>query len=89
MVSPVIEARRRPTPAVSLDYIYLHPAQDDDEQPPQPALPPEASAADLPDPPRPKLDMSFSVFSEPQHSHRTRVCRPKTSFSKEASQALQ
>jgi hypothetical protein len=68
---------------------YLQPAQDDDEQPPQPELlvgPEEVLLDDLP---MPKRDRSFSVFSEPHFSHVTTGCCPKTSFSNSALQSLQ
>jgi hypothetical protein len=67
----------------------LHPAQEDEEQPPQPE-PPEAPA-DGPseDLPMPKRDMSLSVFFDPHFSHKTSGFDPKTSFSKSTPQALQ
>ncbi len=68
---------------------YLQPAQDDDEQPPQPALPGEPEDALLDDLPVPKRDMSFSVLAEPHFSHATAGFDPKTSFSNSALQSLQ
>jgi hypothetical protein len=69
---------------------YLHPAQDDEVQPPQPALLPEDADGELfDDLPMPKRDISFSVFFEPHFSQHTSGCDPKTSFSKSALQSLQ
>jgi hypothetical protein len=69
---------------------YLHPAQDDDEQPPQPELLLEAlEEALLEDLPVPKRDMSLPVFFEPHFSHATSGFDAKTSFSKSTPQALQ
>jgi len=68
---------------------YLHPAQDDDEQPPQPVLPPEAASGEPLDLPVPNRDMSFSVFSDPHCSQETSGFDPNTSFSKSEPQALQ
>jgi hypothetical protein len=68
----------------------LHPAQDEEEQPPQPELLLEdADDEMLEDLPMPKRDMSFSVFFEPHFSQDTSGCDPKTSFSKSALQLLQ
>jgi hypothetical protein len=68
----------------------LHPAQDEDEQPPQPELLLEAlEEALLEDLPMPKRDMSLPVFFEPHFSQATSRFDPKTSFSKSAPQALQ
>jgi hypothetical protein len=68
----------------------LHPAQDEDEQPPQPELLLEAlEEALLEDLPMPKRDMSLPVFFEPHFSQATSGFDPKTSFSKSAPQALQ
>jgi hypothetical protein len=67
----------------------LHPAQDEEEQPPQPELPLEEGGEMLEDLPMPKRDISFSVFFEPHFSHSTSGFDPKTSFSKSASQSLQ
>jgi hypothetical protein len=68
----------------------LHPAQDDEEQPPQPELLPEDADVELfEDLPMPKRDMSFSVFFEPHLSQVTPGFDPKTSFSKSALQSLQ
>ncbi len=68
---------------------YLQPAQDDDEQPPQPALLGEPEDALLDDLPMPKRDMSFSVLAEPHFSHATAGFGPKTSCSNPALQSLQ
>ena len=68
---------------------YLHPAQDDEEQPPQPLLPEEPEDEESDDRPMPKRDRSFSVLSEPHFSQATTGLEPKTSFSKSAPQALQ
>jgi hypothetical protein len=69
---------------------YLHPAHDDEEQPPQPELLPEDADVELfEDLPMPKRDMSFSVFPEPHLSQATSGFDPKTSFSKSALQSLQ
>jgi hypothetical protein len=68
----------------------LHPAQDEEEQPPQPELLPEDADDELPEGlPMPKRDMSFSVFFEPHFSQTTSGFDPKTSFSKFALQSLQ
>jgi hypothetical protein len=69
---------------------YLQPAQDEEEQPPQPE-PDEKDGDDGPlvDRPMPKRDRSFSVFAEPHFSQVTAVLAPKTSFSKSALQELQ
>jgi len=68
----------------------LHPAQDDEEQPPQPPLSLEAPDEDpSEDLPMPKRDMSLSVLFEPHFSQMTSRDAPKTSFSKSAPQALQ
>jgi len=68
----------------------LQPAQDDEEQPPQPELPPgELDVDPLEDLPKPKRDRSFSVLFDPHFSHRISVVEPKTSFSKSALQSLQ
>ncbi len=68
----------------------MHPAQDDEEQPPQPELLPEDADVELfEDLPMPKRDMSFSVFFEPHLSQATSGFDPKTSFSKSVLQSLQ
>jgi hypothetical protein len=68
----------------------LQPAQDDDEQPPQPEPPLDAPAEDPPkDLPIPKRDKSLPVSFDPHFSHATSMVDPKTSFSKSAPQALQ
>ena len=68
----------------------MQPAQEDEEQPPQPE-PLLVSLVANPDEdlPMPKRDMSFSVFFEPHCSHKTSGLEAKTSFSKSALQALQ
>jgi len=58
---------------------HLHPAQDDDEHPPQPELPPEPSD----DLPMPNFDNRFSVSLDLQEGHSTSGFEPKTSFSKQ------
>lgn len=69
---------------------YLHPAHEEDVQPPQPELPPEESAAGLfEDLPMPKRDIRLLVFLEPHFSQATSGFDPKTSFSKSAPQPLQ
>lgn len=69
---------------------HLHPAQDDDEQPPQPELLPDDADEELLEVlPMPKRDMSFSVFFEPHFSQTTSGFDPKTSFSKFALHLLQ
>jgi hypothetical protein len=68
----------------------LHPAQDEEEQPPQPELLPEDADDELLEGlPMPKRDMSFSVLFEPHFSQTTSGYDPKTSFSKFALQSLQ
>jgi hypothetical protein len=68
----------------------LHPAQDDDEHPPQPELLLEAPDEELlEDFPMPKRDMSFSVLFDPHFSQATSGFDPKTSFSNSAPQLLQ
>jgi hypothetical protein len=69
---------------------YLHPAQEDEEQPPQPEPLLEAAPEDpLADRPMPNRDRSLSVFFEPHFSHTTSGFALNTSFSKSAPQALQ
>lgn len=69
---------------------YVHPAQDDDVQPPQPEPPPDVSDREEPaDLPMPKRDMSLFVFFEPHFSQTASGFDPKTSFSKSAPHALQ
>ena len=68
---------------------YVHPAQDEEEQPPQPELLLEDDEEPLEELPMPKRDMSFSVFFEPHLSQATSGFDPKTSFSKSALQSLQ
>jgi hypothetical protein len=68
----------------------LHPAQDDDVQPPQPEPPPEVSVGEeFADLPMPKRDMSLFVFLDPHFSQTASEFAPKTSFSKSAPHALQ
>ena len=70
--------------------VHVHPAQDDDEHPPQPELPPDSDPDGSPeDFPRPKRDNSFSVLSEPHFSQVTSGFRPNTSFSKRVLQVVQ
>jgi hypothetical protein len=66
---------------------YLQPAQDEDEQPPQPG-PLDGLGDALIDLPMPKRDRSFSVLSEPHFPQLTAGLAPKTSFSNTALQAL-
>jgi hypothetical protein len=61
---------------------YLHPAHEDDEQPPQPVPPDDGPGEALDDFPIPNRDISFSVLPEPHFSHMTSGLAPKTSFSK-------
>jgi hypothetical protein len=61
---------------------YLHPAQEDEEHPPQPELPPEPSE----DLPMPNFERRFSVSFDPHFGHRTSGFEPKTSFSKHSLQ---
>ncbi len=68
---------------------YLHPAQEEDEQPPQPELPEELDDGAFGDRPMPNRDRSFSVFDEPHFSQATAGLATKTSFSKSAPQELQ
>jgi hypothetical protein len=69
---------------------YLHPAHEEEEQPPQPELPLEDADDELFEGlPMPKRDMSFSVFFEPHFSQVTSGRVPKTSFSNSALQSLQ
>jgi hypothetical protein len=58
---------------------YLHPAQEEDEHPPQPELPPEPSD----DLPMPKRERRFVVSLEPQDGQTTSGFEAKTSFSKQ------
>jgi len=67
----------------------LHPAQDEDEQPPQPELPEGLEDGALEDLPIPKRDISLPVFFDPHFSQATSGFDPKTSFSKSAPHALQ
>jgi hypothetical protein len=67
----------------------LHPAQDEEEQPPQPELLLEDDEEPLEELPMPNRDISFSVFFEPHLSQATSGFDPKTSFSKSALQSLQ
>ncbi len=65
---------------------YLQPAQEDEEQPPQPELGEEDPVDDRP---MPNRERRFSVLSDPHFSQATAGLAPKTSFSKSAPQALQ
>jgi hypothetical protein len=58
----------------------LHPAQDDDEQPPQPELPPPVPSDDLP---MPNFESCFCVSFDPQEGQTTSGLAPKTNFSKQ------
>jgi hypothetical protein len=64
------------------ERVYLHPAQEDDEQPPQPELLREPSE----DLPMPNFESRFSVSFDPHFGHRTSGFEPKTSFSKHSLQ---
>jgi hypothetical protein len=55
----------------------LHPAQDDDEQPPHPDPPPDPSD----DLPMPNFESCFSIFCDPHFGQTTSGVEPKTSFS--------
>jgi hypothetical protein len=69
---------------------YLHPAQDDDVQPPHPEPPLDDSDGEEPaDLPMPKRDISLFVFFEPHFSQTASRFAPKTIFSKSTLQALQ
>jgi hypothetical protein len=57
----------------------LHPAQEDDEHPPQPDPPPDPSE----DLPMPNFERRFSVSFDPHFGHITSGFEPKTSFSKQ------
>jgi len=67
---------------------YLQPAQDEDEQPPQPE-PLDGFEGALADRPMPKRDRSFSVLPDPHFSQVTMGLAPYTSFSNSALQDLQ
>jgi hypothetical protein len=58
---------------------HLHPAQEDDEHPPQPEPLRELSE----DPPMPNFERRFSVSFEPQEGQTISGFGPKTSFSKQ------
>ncbi len=61
---------------------YLHPAQEDAEQPPQPE--PEEASDDPDDPfPMPNFESRLVVSFAPQEGQRTSGSLPKTSFSKQ------
>jgi hypothetical protein len=62
---------------------HLHPAQDEDAQPPQPELPEVPAEGPVEDFPMPNFDRSFSVSCDPHFSQATRGLEPKTSFSKQ------
>ena len=63
---------------------YLHPAQEEDEHPPQPELPPEPSE----DLPVPKRERRLVVSFDAQVGQMTSDVDPKTSFSQQQLQAL-
>ena len=67
----------------------MHPAQDEDEQPPQPEPDEDAEESPLEDRPIPKRDRRFSVSVDPHFSQATTGLESKTSFSKSALQELQ
>jgi hypothetical protein len=60
----------------------LHPAQDEDEQPPQLGLPPEPSE----DLPMPNFESRLSASFDPHFGQTTSGFEPKTSFSKHSLQ---
>ncbi len=59
--------------------VYLQPAQEDDEHPPHPELPPDPSE----DLPMPNFESFFSASFDPQEGQTTSGFEPKTSFSKQ------
>jgi hypothetical protein len=59
----------------------LHPAQEDEEQLPQPGPPPEFE-----DLPMPNFERRFSVSFDPHFGQATSGFEPKTSFSKHSLQ---
>jgi len=61
----------------------LHPAQEDEEHPPQPDPPPEPSD----DLPMPNRERRFSVSFDPHFGQSAAGSVPKTSFSKHSVQA--
>jgi len=68
----------------------LQPAQDDDEQPPQPEPPLVSPVEDeFEDLPIPKRETSLAVFFDPHLSQDMSMVDPKTSFSKSVPHALQ
>jgi hypothetical protein len=73
-----MKSHYRPRTAACADG-YLHPAQEDDEQLPQPELPPDPSD----DLPMPNFERRFCVSFDPQFGQRTSGFDPKTSFSKQ------
>jgi len=79
--------RRRHSPDACLADIllscYPQPAQDEDEQPPQPDLPEVPDEDPVEDFPMPNFDSRFSVSCEPQLGHTTSGFDPNTSFSKQ------
>jgi hypothetical protein len=66
----------------------LHPAQDDEEQPPQPLLSDEPEDGAAEDRPMPNFESRFCVSFEPQFGHVTSGLDPKTSFSKQQLQLV-
>jgi hypothetical protein len=73
--------------SVSPPKDYLQPAQDEDEQPPQPD-PLDVFKDSLADRPMPNRERSFSVLPDPHFSQVTIWLAPKTSFSNSAWQDL-
>jgi hypothetical protein len=64
----------------------LHPAQEDDEQPPHPELADEDDES--PEPlPKPNFESRFSASGDPHCGQTTSGFEPKTSFSKHSLQA--
>jgi hypothetical protein len=74
--------------SMKLYRLYLHPAQEEDEHPPQ-LDPDEGLEAAVVPLPSPKRDSSFSVLADPHFSQTTFGSEPKTIFSKSTPQNLQ
>jgi hypothetical protein len=62
---------------------YLHPAQDEDEQPPHPEPLDVSEDGEVDDLPMPNFDRRFSVFCDPHVGQTTSGFDPNTSFSKQ------
>ena len=65
---------------------YVHPAQEEEEQPPHPE-PDDEEDESLEPLPRPNFDSRFSVFPDPHFGQTTSGFEPNTSFSKHSLQA--